>query len=525
MARLQKMMTNTLLKILLLITTMDLPNKIPKIAVSIQSLCPEGESMKASERFSKIVGIAVCLGMILSLAPFQAGRVQAVSSTIVISQVYGGGGNAGATFKNDFIELYNLGATPFDVTGWTVQYASSTGSSWQKTALFGTIQPGKYYLVQEAAGSGGTVNLPTPDATGNIAMSGTAGKVALVNNATTLTISCPAGLVDFVGFGSATNCSETAPTANLSNTTAALRKLNGAQDTDNNSADFTIGAPNPRNSLFPFAAVGAATPAAILPGDTTLLTVTVTPGTGPASTGITVTCNLAPIGGSATQILYDDGTHGDQAADDNTFSFSTTASSTGTQNLSCTFADAQDRSGTTTLSLTFITLIPIGTVNGPVLDTADGATHVSPYAGQIVTVQGVIYEKTLQAISNSTNTYKGFFIQNTAATADTDPNTSDGLFVFMSTNSTLSGPGAATYTPTVGDEVVLSGKITEFFNMTELTSATLFKPVVRSGVDIAAEVPPVVANPPANLADANRYWERLQGMRVEVPQNSIVLGG
>ena len=50
-------------------------------------------------------------------------------------------------------------------------------------------------------------------------------------------------------------------------------------------------------------------------------------------------------------------------------------------------------------------------------------------------------------------------------------------------------------------------------------------PVLRSGVDLDAEIAPVVANPPASLADANRYWERLQGMRVQVPANSIVLGG
>ena len=65
-----------------------------------------------------------------------------------------------------------------------------------------------------------------------------------------------------------------------------------------------------------------------------------------------------------------------------------------------------------------------------------GPHTLSPFVGQTVTVQGVIYETTLQAISNSTNTYKGFFIQNTAATADADPNTSDGLFVFMNTNGT-----------------------------------------------------------------------------------------
>jgi predicted extracellular nuclease len=137
-----------------------------------------------------------------------------------------------------------------------------------------------------------------------------------------------------------------------------------------------------------------------------------------------------------------------------------------------------------------------------------------------VFIQGVIFEKTLQAISNSTNTYKGFFIQNTAATADGDPNTSDGLFVFMNTYSDLIGG----YVPVVGDEVIISGRISEYYNMTELSSATMLE-LVRSGVDLNAELSPTVVNPSANLDDANRYWERLQGMRVQVPQGSIVLGG
>ncbi len=72
---------------------------------------------------------------------------------------------------------------------------------------------------------------------------------------------------------------------------------------------------------------------------------------------------------------------------------------------------------------------------------------------------------------------------------------------------------------------MLSGKVSEYYFMTELSNTTLVVPVIRSGVDIDAEVAPAVANPPADLADANRYWERLQGMRVQVPANSIVLGG
>src|SRR5687768_13456695 len=101
--------------------------------------------------------------------------VQALSSTIVISQVYGGGGNSGATLRNDFIELFNRGTSPVSLSGWSVQYASSAGTTWQKTDLSAvTLQPGQYYLIQEAQGAGGTTNLPTPDATGAIAMSATA---------------------------------------------------------------------------------------------------------------------------------------------------------------------------------------------------------------------------------------------------------------------------------------------------------------------------------------------------------------
>src|SRR5450759_3449451 len=157
--------------------------------------------------------------------------VAAVSTSVVISQVYGGGGNGGATYKNDFVELYNLGSATVDITGWTVQYASATGSSWQKTALAGTVEPGHYYLVQEAAGAGGTTSLPTPNATGSIAMAAGSGKVALANNATTLTGSCPTGVVDFVGYGTA-NCYEGAGAAPLliTNATADLRSGGGATD-------------------------------------------------------------------------------------------------------------------------------------------------------------------------------------------------------------------------------------------------------------------------------------------------------
>jgi endonuclease G len=190
--------------------------------------------------------LALLLLCVAALAPMAHA---APSTTVVISQVYGGGGNAGATYKNDFIELFNRGTSTVSLAGWSVQYASSAGTTWAATPLSGSIAPGQYYLVQEAVGAGGTISLPAPNATGTIAMSATSGKVALVASTTALSGGCPTAVVDFVGFGTAATCFEDGgPTATLTNTTAALRKDDGCTETDSNSGDFAVGAPTPRNT-------------------------------------------------------------------------------------------------------------------------------------------------------------------------------------------------------------------------------------------------------------------------------------
>jgi hypothetical protein len=116
-----------------------------------------------------------------------------------------------------------------------------------------TLAPGQYYLVQESSGGSNGVILPAPDATGTIAMAAGSGKVALVRNSTALTVACPTdqNIVDFVGYGNTANCFKgSAPAPAASNTNAILRGAAGCTDTRNNSADFVLGAPNPRNQSF-----------------------------------------------------------------------------------------------------------------------------------------------------------------------------------------------------------------------------------------------------------------------------------
>ena len=175
--------------------------------------------------------------------------------TVVISQIYGGGGNTGATYQNDYIELFNRGTSTASLTGWSVQYAAATGTSWtNKTDLSGSLAAGQYLLVQEASAAPIGSLLPTPEITGTIAMSATAGKVALVNNNTLLAGSCPTGasIIDFVGYGSTASCFEgSGPTPAPGATNAALRASNGCVDNNDNANDFTAGTPNPRNTASP----------------------------------------------------------------------------------------------------------------------------------------------------------------------------------------------------------------------------------------------------------------------------------
>ena len=193
-----------------------------------------------------------------------ATTASAVSIDIVISQIYGGGGNTGGIYTNDFIELFNRGTAPVSLAGWSLQYASATGTGLFGSAtnlltpLSGSLAPGQYLLVQEAAGANVIAPLPTPDITDAtpINMSATGAKVALVNSTTGLgcnggSTPCSAAqlaqIIDLVGWDGA-NFYEGSAAPATTNSTAILRGGGGCTDTDNNGTDFAVFTPAPRNS-------------------------------------------------------------------------------------------------------------------------------------------------------------------------------------------------------------------------------------------------------------------------------------
>jgi hypothetical protein len=175
------------------------------------------------------------------------------TGSLIIYEIYGGGGNSGATYTHDYVVLYNGTSNSIDLTGYSLHYGSSTGvfGTTNNANLSGVVQPGDYFLVQLAGGTNGSA-LPTPDlvavlhnnASASINMSASNGKIALVNGlgATAITGPTDTNVVDFVGYGTANQFEGSAPAPALTNSTS--NKRTSINDTNNNSADFAAGTPD-----------------------------------------------------------------------------------------------------------------------------------------------------------------------------------------------------------------------------------------------------------------------------------------
>lgn len=477
---------------------------------------------------------ALCLFGLLGLVP-SAGL--AISADIVISQVYGGGGNTGAQFKNDYVELFNRGSTPVDVSGWSVQYASATGNTWTVTNLLGTIAPGRYYLVVQGAGAGAGADLPAPDAVGTAMMSANNGKVALVTSTAALTCGAAAdclpnpNIKDFVGYGTANNFEGAGPAPALTNTTAALRANNGCSETDNNSSDFTSLAPTPRNSASPANPCGGA------PSESAPAVASTSPATGATAVapGANITITFSePVNVSGSWFAIACSSSGAHTA-------TVTGGPTGfTLNPNTDFAvgetctvtvvaaqvldqDANDPPDAMAANyvFSFATAGPSAQIS-----EIQGAAHVSLRSGQSVTVEGVVTAKR----SN------GFYLQD--PTPDGNEATSDAIFVFTS-----SAPASVT----VGDAVTVSGTVSEFrpaatnLSITQIGSPTI---TVASGGN-ALPAPTVIGTggrtPPAATieddvtgsveeggtfdpaSDGIDFYESLEAMLVQV-NNPVAVG-
>jgi trimeric autotransporter adhesin len=206
-------------------------------------------------------------------------------NNVVISEVFGGGGGTTTPFKNDFVELYNPTNADIDMTDWSIQYNSATGTNaYQLTAFTGKIKAKSFFLIQLGGGTVGA-DLPTADIVGTLNLSATNGKVALVNNKTALAATVEAngaGIVDYLGYGTANKWEGAAALPALTAAVSAERKANmsstvttmaagGADvsagngyDSNNNNLDFVALAPSPQNTSSPSEGGTTVTPAITL---------------------------------------------------------------------------------------------------------------------------------------------------------------------------------------------------------------------------------------------------------------------
>jgi predicted extracellular nuclease len=468
-----------------------------------------------------------------------AGAAHATGN-VVISQVYGGGGNASAPLRNDFVELFNRSSSAINITGWSVQYSSSTGtgnfSGNAIATLSGVLQPGQHYLVQLAGNTAGNgVALPAPDATGTQDLSATNGKVALV--LTTTGLACNGGsnpcsasqlaqIVDLVGYGNA-NFFEGAAAPVLSNSTAAIRGSGGCTDTDNNSADFTTGAPAPRNGATALAPCGGPINQPVVPNCPASLTV---------SAGVAGTANLsasdadgfvstaaitstAVTGVTLTSVVPGTPLTAQLSVSD--------VVAPGSYPVTVTFGnnDPTPQTASCTVAVNVQGTAPVVRIHD-----IQGSAHISPLNGQAVSrVPGIV-------TSLRSN---GFYMQD--PTPDANPATSEGIFVFTSSTPTVA----------VGDSVEVGGTVQEFrpggsdglsnLTMTEISGPSVVR--LSSGNALPAPVvlgiggraiPAMVIEDDASgsvetsgtfdpATDGIDFYESLEGMLVRI-NNAVVVG-
>jgi predicted extracellular nuclease len=467
----------------------------------------------------------------LTLGLFVPATPSGVSPNIVISQIYGGGGNSGAPYTHDFVELFNRGTVPVSLGGWSLQYASATGTgsfganSGQLTELPDvTLQPGQYFLVQQAGGSTG-VALPTADFVdaSPISMAGAAGKVALVTGIATL--GCNGGssvcdatalarIIDLVGYGNA-NFFEGAAAPTLSNMTAARRAGGGCTDTDVNSADFAAAAPSPRNSGSSFNPCGGPPPTprvsvadiAFFEGNAGATSATFTvsltspapasgvsftyataDGTASSSSDYAAAAGSGVIAAGALSAQFSITVHGDTDVEpDESFSV---------QLSDVAGADVADAAATATIRNDDYLAAAIHTIQG------DGL--VSPLTGTPVVTTGIV-----TGIKGN-----GFFMQS-AGEGDGDPLTSEGLFIFTSTLPTVKP----------GDLAEVRGTATEFFDLTQVVASTGSVNIVSSGnaLPAAVQLTTTILAPQGTASQLERFeGMRMQGTVVSVaPTNEF----
>jgi 5'-nucleotidase len=195
------------------------------------------------------VAVALGLGLAASALTFSPAEANPGGTGLVINEVYGAGGNSGALYNADFVEILNPTGASIDLLGKYVSYRSSSGSAGgSPIALKGSLPAGEQFVVRMSATAGSASAVPADlVASPSVSMAAGGGQVFLTDNAQAITATGQmAGrdhVIDMVGLDGSTSYEGTGagPTATVANSA----QRTGGTDTDNNTADFSLAAPTP----------------------------------------------------------------------------------------------------------------------------------------------------------------------------------------------------------------------------------------------------------------------------------------
>ena len=485
----------------------------------------------------------VCTLLLLAFA-------SAAHSQVVISQVYGGGGNSNATYNRKYVELFNGGAASVALGGLTLQYASATGTgnfSVHATLPAVSLAPGQYYLIGLGSGANGAALPLTVDVSASGTPAAASGKYIVADSTTALACNggsapCSAAqlalIVDLVGYGSANFFEGSGAAPTLSSQLAGFRAQDGCQDSDDNAVDFASATPGPRNSASPTNVCGASGPALSI--DDAQIT------EGSAGTSVldfTVTLNQDADAEFSVDYRVEDGTAAagsDYVDTSGTLTF--TGGLAGSQTISVTVNGDTEVESDETFTVVLENLvgatvdisdsIGTGTILNDDIAVAEifaiqGAGGASPFVGSTVRTESNV----VTGVSSA-----GFTMQTPDARDDGNPLTSNGIYVFTG-GAPSCDDGGMPRPVAVGDLVDVEGPVVEYFEFTEFSGGTQAITCTGSGQAMPTAVVFEIGSPDGDIpsrdplapycgeidAEMNNF-ECLEGMLVSIPDGIVTKG-
>jgi uncharacterized protein len=346
-------------------------------------------------------------------------------------------------------------------------------------------------LIQEGRGTNG-VPLPTPDlidptpinmaaGSGKVALASILGSLGCNGGSTPCSPEQMADIIDLVGYGTANFYEGSGAAPLLNNTTAALRKWGGFQDTDDNAADFEAGPPFPRNTSYVDEAPEvAATYPAPDADDVPLsanLTITFSEPVDVIDPWVDISCSLSgnhnpQVSGGPTTFLL-------EILGEFTSLESCTVQVHASQVTDQDLLDPPDH-----MEADYIWSFSVADVcildYTPIYEI-QGSGPSTPIPGQVVSTQGIV----IGDYEGPSPNLRGFYIQDQYG--DGDPTTSDGIFVFNGNNDSVS----------LGELIWVNGTAGEFQGQTQISNVTTIA-VCGEGslepVDVTLPFPPSITS-------------------------------